>query len=226
VPGLSAAEPPDLLRWLHYEEPAFPPLLFSTMVREGFVNVIFTFDASGRITDRIATAASHPAFVVSVYEAMQHWEVDTLALAAPRFRESIRFDFERRVSIVTMTQRDVMKAAFTPYMDQPGTALFTVREEELTVPLETTVATVPTYPPALSGRSLRGVATISFVVDTEGRVRVAAITDATEREFGEATRVAVNTWRFVPPRHLGVPVLVMAERTFRFGAAPSKPAER
>lgn len=221
--ALAAAVPPDNLRWRHYEEPSFPPELLSTLVREGFVNVIFTFDASGRITDRIATAASHPAFVVSVYEAMQNWEVDTRAMSVPRFRENLRFDFERRVAIVTMTQRDVMKAAFTPYMDQTGTALSTVPEEELATPLATIVATVPSYPPALSGRHIRGVATVSFIVDTEGRVRVAAVTDASEREFGEATRVAVNTWRFAPPRHFGLPVLVMVERTFRFGAPPPKP---
>src|SRR4051812_20973681 len=48
-----AAGPPSFLRWRSYEEPDFPPRLLSTVVRDGFAAVMFTFDDHGRITDRV-----------------------------------------------------------------------------------------------------------------------------------------------------------------------------
>ncbi|MEO5960174.1 MAG: hypothetical protein ABIR80_13750, partial [Opitutaceae bacterium] len=113
TPSTFAGEPPDLLRWHRYAEPGFPPQLMSTQVLDGFAGVVFAFDEAGFVTDRIVTAASHPAFTASVIEATRHWQIDTRALSRHLRRETLRFDFHRRGSIVTMTNRDASKAMFS-----------------------------------------------------------------------------------------------------------------
>lgn len=211
------ARAPESVRWIHYEDPVFPTQLLSTTVRQGFVTVVFTFDEEGRITDRVALAASHPEFVGAINEATREWKVDTGQL--PRFgrRESVRFDFERHGSIVALTQRDASKAAFNAYGDDAASVVRTVREDQLSSPLEILATALPQYPSQLRAKQVRGIVTLSFIVDAEGKVRVPAVIDATDVEFGEAGLVAIRQWRFQPPRRNGVQVQVIVERTFRFG---------
>jgi TonB family protein len=212
-----------LLRWRRYEEPMFPRQLLTTLVQEGFATVVFTFDADGKITDRIVLAASHPAFVTAVYEAVSEWELDTRELRPSMRREMIRFDFARQPAIVPMNQLSAMRSQFSPYVDQPGTAVLTCQEAELRPKLQPQATVAPEFPRELLARHVRGVATVGFVVDAEGRVRVPAVTDASEPEFGDAALAAVRQWRFAPPLQGGVPVRVVAERTFRFGAVNEGP---
>jgi TonB family protein len=194
--------------------------LLSTLIHDGSASVVFTFDETGRITDRVALHASHPAFVVAVFEAVRRWEVDTTKL--PRFlrRETVHYSFKRDNVIITRTQREAMKAVFTPYGDEKGMAFNTCREDELDTPLKTVTSVAPEFPPALKERHVRGRATVSFIVDAEGRVRVPAITDATDPEFGEAVLAAMRQWRFSRSYLGGLPIQVMTDRTFSFGSAP------
>jgi TonB family protein len=215
-----AAPPPDHVPWRAYEEPVFPAQLLSTLIRDGSASVVFTFDETGRITDRVALHASHPAFVVAVFEAARHWEIDTTKLPHAIRRETVAYDFQRSTVIISRTERDAMKAAFTPYGDERGVAFSTCREEQLGVPLETLATSVPEFPSALKARQIRGSATVSFIVDAGGGVRVPAVIDATEPEFGEAVLAAVRQWRFSSPQVGGFPIQVMVERTFSFGARP------
>jgi TonB family protein len=215
-----AAPPPEDVPWRAYEEPAFPSQLLSTLIHDGFASVIFTFDETGRITDRVVLHASHPAFVAAIFEAARHWEIDTARL--PRFirRETVYYRFQRDRVIINRTEREAMKAAFTPFGDEKGTAFNTCREDELGVPLQMVASIVPEFPPALKGAHVRGSATVSFIVDAEGRVRVPAVTGASEPAFGEAILAAVGQWRFATPQLGGRPIQVMVERTFSFGAPP------
>ena len=219
VGGAAFARPPEVVRWSHYEDPVFPTQLLSTTVRQGFATVVFTFDGEGKVTDRVALSASHPEFAGAVNEAIREWKVDIGQL--PQFvrREIVRFDFERHGSIVALSQRDATKAAFNAYGDEAATAVRTCREDQLSSPLETLATALPQYPSQLRSKHVRGIVTLSFIVDAEGQVRVPAVIDATDAEFGEAGLVAIRQWRFQPPQQNGVPVQVMVERTFRFGAA-------
>jgi TonB family protein len=205
------------VRWRRYEDPVFPLPLRATAVQDGSAMVAFTFDATGRITDRLVLAASHPAFSTSIYDAMLNWEIEPTELAHSSRRETIRFEFELHNSIRPMTQRDAFKSVFTRYGDQAATALRTWREEEIRPELKPVATAMPVFPAALSAQNARGSATVSFVVDTEGGVRVPGVTDATEPEFGEAALAAIRQWRFAPPLQNGTPAQVLVERTFRFG---------
>ncbi len=225
-PGASAglaATPPEFLRWRSYEEPVFPPELQGTAVREGFATVVFTFDDDGRITDRLVIATTHPAFNQSVLTAIRRWVVDTAGLSPGLRRESVRFDFARSGSVVSLSQRDASKASFSAYGDQMATPLLTFREAEIDAPLRIVDQSPPSYPPELKAARLEGHATIDFILDGEGRVRVPAIAEATRPEFGVAALAALRQWRFSPGRRTGLIVQVVATRTVTFRlAAPAK----
>lgn len=212
----TASEPPGFLPWRTYEEPDFPPQLLSTGVLDGFASVMFTFDDQGQITDRVAIAASHPAFTLAVFEAIQKWEIDPARLAGSRRREFIRYDFKRGQHLLTMGQRDANKTVLSAFGDQAAIAIKTCGEAEADRPLEELAAIAVEYPPQLKQQKVRGSATVSFVADAGGRVRVPTVTDATEPEFGAAVLAAIRQLRFVPPSQNGHPVQVLAERTFRF----------
>ena len=214
--------PPDLLRWHHYAEPVFPLQLTNTQVIDGFANVVFTFDDEGYVTDRVVTAASHPAFTVAVMEATQSWRIDTRTLAAHLRRETLRFNFHRDGAVITLTHREAIKTAFTAYGDFGATALSTCRETDLERPLQLSTSASAEYPPELKSRGVRGRATLSFIVDAAGRVRVPAVTDATDPAFGAAALTALRQWNFAPTVQGGIPVLVIAERTFVFGTPTGK----
>jgi TonB family protein len=215
--SVALAESPDALRWRHYANPVFPPALLSTTVRSGFATVVFTFDDDGRITDRIVLSASHPEFAEAVKDAAREWTVETAPLARLVRRETLRFDFELHGSIVSMTHRDATQAVFEPEGGLAAGTPHTCRESELGSSLETIARALPERPAPLQG--VGGIATVNFVVDEDGQVRVPAVTGASRAEFAEAALGAIRQWRFRPPRQKGAPVQVTVERTFRFGAA-------
>src|SRR5687767_13227371 len=99
---------------------------------------------------------------------MRGWEVDATELARSLRRETLRFDFVRRGSVVSLSQRDASKAALSSYGDHHATALATCREEQIDTPLKVATNVTPTFPPALKSAGIEGVATISFIVDGEG----------------------------------------------------------
>jgi TonB family protein len=215
--------PPDTLHWASYVAPVFPLNLVGTPVQHGFATLIFTFDEMGQITDRIVVTASHPLFVEPVYVAVSGWRMVVEGPAQPGRRESIRFVFEQH-GLVSMTNRAATKAAFDPFGDDAADPLRTYREADLRPGLAALASPVPVFPPSLSGKHAQGVATVNFIVDGEGRVRVPTLIRASFIEFGEAALAAIRQWRFSPPLRDGVPVQVMVDRTFRFGNLALQPS--
>jgi TonB family protein len=78
----------------------------------------------------------------------------------------------------------------------------------------------PAYSEKLRKESPVGEAVIEFVVDREGRCRLARVVSATREEFGWAAVTAVNQWVFDPPRRRGEPADVLVSIPIRF--APPK----
>jgi TonB family protein len=216
----STGSAPDLLRWQRYADPVFPAQLLPTPVQDGFASVVFTFDDAGRITDRIVIAASHPAFTVAVIDATKDWQVDTRELAPHIRRETLRFNFQRTGSIVALSNRDAAKALFSSYGDFAASAVGTCREEFLDRPLRNATQVSADFPPEMKARSVGGYATVSFIVDAIGRVRVPAITAATNPAFAAAALVALRQWTFFPAHQRGRPVQVIVERTVVFEKPP------
>ena len=63
----------------------------------------------------------------------------------------------------------------------------------------------PVYPSALRAAKAVGKATIEFIIDRDGRVRLPRVKDATHDEFGWAAATAISQWVFERPRRHGEP---------------------
>ncbi|GAB5561196.1 MAG: hypothetical protein SynsKO_28430 [Synoicihabitans sp.] len=64
----------------------------------------------------------------------------------------------------------------------------------------------PIYPYELRRRGIEGTVTISFVVDSKGRVREPEAISPTEAEFASAAKASIQKWRFAPGVKKGKPV--------------------
>jgi TonB family protein len=82
----------------------------------------------------------------------------------------------------------------------------------------------PAFPVALRGKNDSGEATVSFLIDEQGHVRVPRVVSATETEFGNAAVQAVLAWQFVPPKAGGQPAVVRVNLPFKF-IGPAKTEE-
>jgi TonB family protein len=74
----------------------------------------------------------------------------------------------------------------------------------------------PGYPAQLLGKKPTGEAEIAFIIDREGRCRLARILSASHELFGWAAATAVERWVFDPPKRGGQPVDVRVTIPFKF----------
>lgn len=82
----------------------------------------------------------------------------------------------------------------------------------------------PRFPVALAGKTETGEATVTFLIDEQGHVRVPRVLSATEAEFGNAAAQAALAWQFAPPKAGGQPAVVRVTLPFKF-AGPAKTEE-
>jgi protein TonB len=75
-----------------------------------------------------------------------------------------------------------------------------------------------TYPPLLRDAGIVGEARLQFVINTDGRVDPATVqvVGATNEQFGDAARRAVEHFRFKPASMMGEPVRVLITIPIRF----------
>ena len=74
----------------------------------------------------------------------------------------------------------------------------------------------PVYPMELRASGTAGTAEIEFVLDVDGRCRLARIAKASDERFGWAAATAVERWVFDPPTRGGKPVDVRFSIPFEF----------
>lgn len=210
--------PPDELPPMNrYEPPVFPTSLRLTSIADGYAKMLLTVDERGDVDDAVAIEASHPAFVDAVREALEEWRFKPSESTTVPRRELIRFEFKRTGMISSLNQREASKTFFPEVATGDAAPIRTFAWDDLDVLPGRLAATAPVYPEAFRQRPIKGYAVVSFVIDAAGRVRVAAVTGASDPEFGRAALEAVRTWRFEAPRYKGTPVHVTVERSFTFG---------
>jgi TonB family protein len=192
-----------------YTAPEFPAALRATGVSTGYAVVAVTIDDDGRVEDAVGIEASDPAFVEAVVAVTPQWllvpgEGDT----QPR-REVLHYRFRSSGAIRLLSHREGAAALFVESADDFA-RVRTVSAEEVDgglVRLEPP-ADAPFERPA-------GNASVSFVVDEDGRVRVPVVVAASDAAFGAVALAALKNWRFAPPLRNGEPVL--AEVRARWG---------
>jgi TonB family protein len=227
--GLALAEPWDfsegppasLPALSRYEAPVFPQRLRPTTVTSGYATMIFTVRPDGNIEDAMALEASDPAFIETTIEALQRWRLAAAHSDTVPRREVIQFDYRRTGTIASLTHSDASKAAWIA-AEALTPSIRTMAWEELDDEPERVSGSMPAYPQSLRANPVQGYATIDFVIDVAGAVRVPTVLNASSPEFGDATLTAVRQWRFDPPRQDGTAVNAHVMRSFTFGNALAK----
>ncbi len=92
--------------------------------------------------------------------------------------------------------------------------------------LTPTVGSRPVFPKAESVAKIdKGNATVEFLVDEKGEVRLPRIVSASDPVFGYAAVQAVAMWRFEPPTSQGKPGVVRVQVPIDFVRPPAKEAD-
>ncbi len=89
-------------------------------------------------------------------------------------------------------------------------------EKDLDEPLNRRFQVAPVYPADLRSRRLSGTAEIEFIIDIEGRCRLARIVKASDERFGWAAATAVERQVYDPPRRHGQPIDLRVTVPFEF----------
>jgi TonB family protein len=196
---------------LSYQRPAYPLELKALNITDGYTSVAFVVRADGSIDDAVVMEASHIAFGAAVMDVLPTWRFESAAATALPRREILRFMFRQTDAVTTLSHRDATKAAF-PSMGEQRLAIRTLQWVDLVSPPERLSALSPAVKPGDTGK-----VSISYIIDTTGKVRVPAVVNATDPDLGVAALAAVKQWQFAPPMHDGMPVLVEDVRSFTFG---------
>jgi TonB family protein len=218
VVAAGASAQPDGMVLLHYE----PPKVWR-LESDGSAVVAFTVRASGRVDDAIALAATERRLGDAAVEAIKLWRFErdpalgTGPDAAPNAvlrREIVEFVFKRDSGVTSMSHLEGAKAWFPKDRD------FEVRmllPDELDAPLaRVREPEAPNVGASVAALEHGGRATVSFVVDETGRVRVPTLVAADDPALGAAALAMLASWRYGPPLHRGKPALVEQRSTFTF----------
>lgn len=78
------------------------------------------------------------------------------------------------------------------------------------------VQQLPEYPLMMRQQAVSGIACLSVLIRDDGTVESIVLDSASEREFGEAAKKAIECWRFKPARRNGHNVIANMVYTFEF----------
>jgi TonB family protein len=208
------------------QEAAFPSTLIPVGVKSGSASVAVAVDDTGKLTDFLVTAYTHPAFADSAVAAIRKWKFEPAMIHGfPRNSKSdltFRFQLE---GIVVMTMTSLSYEEMLHLKLAPGSTAFsacTLGEIDR-IPNPTKIVN-PVYPNQLARSSRGGHVSVGFYIDQQGRVRMPSVsleTNEANEELAAIAVTAVSQWQFDPPTSKGRPVLVLAQQDFNF--KPSAP---
>jgi TonB family protein len=124
----------------------------------------------------------------------------------------LRLQFSQTDAIKAMSHLESTRVAF-PLPQVQRLPIRTLSAAQLEKPPERLSNVAPQS-------KIAGQVGVSYVIDTEGRVRVPAVTNAPSEQAALAVVEAVKQWRFKPAIHEGAPVLVEEQRSFTFAPRP------
>lgn len=197
------APPPRILpQPFVYAEPVYPweRLLAG---ESGEATVAFTLDAEGLADGAQVVSATAPEFGAALLAAVESWVFQP----ASADHAPVRVPME--VTHRFAPPRDGPVARLLPRLRPGGAGI--PPPEQLDAPLRPLWRGFPAYPAQLHGERVEGGATIEFVIDADGRVRLPRVVAATRPEFGWAAATAVAQWVFAPLRRSGAPTAVRVQ---------------
>jgi len=196
--------PPYGITFRLYEAPRFPQSLRALGVATGYSIVVVTIDQAGAVTDAVGIEASDTAFIDAVLEVARGWIFAAAESATRPRREVLHYRFRLSGTVSVMNHREGAGSHFADAADDfPRVRTFAWDELDAK-PTRLSDGAPNTAAP----HAVHGTAELSFVIDTEGRVRVPVVLGASDADTSLIALAAVKQWRFSPPMKDGAPVLV------------------
>lgn len=198
-------------------EPVYPrELLFNRVTGSAKVNLVI--DKAGRVAGAKVAAMSHPEFGAALVASVEAW----------RFTPALR-DGRATVTVITREHtfargnRDLASDAdATRLIGAYRAANGAIAEAAaLEAAPRLLYEVTPEYPRSLATQRLAGEATVEFLVDRRGRVRLPHVVASTHTGFGWAAATAVQQRFYEVPRLKGRTVDVRMVQVFSF-APPEK----
>lgn len=192
----------------------FPLELLDTPITTGTATVAWTTQPDGRISDAVVLDASHPAFGDAALQAVPKRLPPTAQTDLPRF-EKIDLIFKRKQAIVhegsyarfQREERERIKGRQIRTVDADNFA------ERILL-----AQTPPRV--CIDGHDLEGGATVRYLIDRAGKVRIPRVLEATSSTFARLVLDAVKQWEFEPLILDGQ--LVQVEDTQAFAIPPTR----
>lgn len=232
VPGLvsgkaaktekSPYEPMQVIRTI---EVLYPQRLSRDFIDEGSANVAILVGDEGRLMDWMVMGYSHPLFAKEVLEVLPKWKfVPAYHQGKPIYsRAELRFVFKNSeiVRILPVDTGHTSRLNLAQRNNKEAFWSFVCRQEELDQPLDAIVEISPMSPDRLGATAKEGKVIVEYLIDAEGKVRMPIILSADDEAFAQSVLLAINEWRYVVPRHGGMPVITFVRRQFTFSRVNS-----
>ncbi|WP_334319086.1 TonB family protein [Termitidicoccus mucosus] len=206
VQSPSTGTPPSVV---HRDPPVYPRAMKKSGLI-GEVTISFVVDKKGDVTNPVVVRSNNPGFEEAAIEAVLKWKFK------PGIKDGKPVNTRMQVPIIFHLDgggRDLYE------VDQPSKKQIAKMPEGLRydTPPEPRGVIHPVYPYALyADKAPRGSATLSMLIDPQGRVVMAKVLEATRPEFGESGRAAVEHFEFKPATLEGKPVAGVLKTEFNF----------
>jgi TonB family protein len=192
-------------------DPVFPyeQLLAGT---EGDATADFAVGADGQLEWVRVLHSSQPEFGLALAAAIECWRFQPASKNGTNV--AILATMERKFYPLARGEAGSVRTRLAERLRHGETEGMGARG--LDAPLNPRYQEPPVYPTKLLGEKATGAAEIAFIIDREGRCRLARIVSATHELFGWAAATAVERWVFDPPKRDGQAVDVRVTIPFEF----------
>lgn len=208
----------------------YPTEVSQLGITSGDVAIVISIDETGKLTDYLITAYSHPKFADRAVEALKRWKFEPARLADEPHSATaeLTFHFETRgpilVSLTANSYLELLNLQLRPSIYSYSACRLSQLDR---IPVPTKVVQ-PGLPLAAKDLKKKLVVTVHFYIDEHGQVRLPAVdreSSQAAEAFAAEALAAVSQWQFEPPLSHGQPVLVAARQDFNFtpAEAPPKP---
>lgn len=206
---------------------AYPRQLSDLGLTTGNVRISIQIDETGKLTDHLVTAYSHPLFADAAVQALKKWRYEPAVLNGEARSATVDLDFVFETRGMVVVNMNV--GSYVEMRDlqlRPTAHSYSVcRLSELDrIPTPAKVVT-PVYPPTADTKRQEATVTVYFYIDEQGTVRMPAVSRASSEAneiLAVAALQAVTEWKFEPPMSKGRPVLVAARQDFHFRPTPEQ----
>jgi len=185
---------------LSHRVPVYPFDLLAEGVN-GSATVNFVVGKGGSVVNTEIQEQSHPEFGFAAVSALMHWKFKPVEKSGQLIPFALKQEFTFNRYYITPVIRDWVRKI------KKGKADFIIKPKELDKVPKPTVRKNPVFPLELESKGIEGKVKIRFLVDSQGKVQLPRVEEATDPLFGYSAVAAISDWNFEPPRRKGEPVV-------------------